>query len=660
MADTYYVDKTTGDDGDSGLTEELAWETINKVNISSFNAGDSILFKRGEIWREQLTVPSSGSDGSPITFGAYGSGADPIISGSDVVTTWTEATETEEWGNWPSGDYEGAGDWNFRVPVAADDLSIDGTRIRITVEGHSANATVITLAYIGEKAASGDAWDMESGTITQITFNTGNPGDTLSAGETVTSDWITYDFDKTKDYIISLGIEDYYRAWTDSGNGSHYKSAAQADAGTADVSGYTTAGTVVYALESLEVEDVLPNVWKATLATAPDPVLFDESGTITWGDGEKASAAACVDKYDWYHDDVADLLYTYSTTDPDSAYTNVEACIRGAGVRSGYQGAGWIVVDGIEAKNTKLQAIYAQDVDPWTVQNCTIHHAGVQGGSASDAILILSSDDSLVKDNLIYEAGSHGVFVLDCNDVIVEGNEVYNSHHANIDMHAIDAPSDGCIVRYNKVYWTSAISDTAHGIYAEGASGNDVTNLEIYYNIVSDASSGGSNNGIQIDAYVASASIYNNVSINSSLYSFYIVGAGTINIKNNIGVNTGGADHRVLRITDKTNKTLTNNNWKHTSGVAFAINGSTYTTLAAYQSGESLDQDSIDSDPLFTNPGSDDFTLQAASPCRDAGVDVGLTEDYAGDPVPQGSAPEIGAYELPVFAYFLGLEQVFV
>src|SRR3990172_8305754 len=63
--------------------------TIADVNLKSFSAGDSILFKKGETWREQLTVPSSGSSGSPITFGASGSGANPIISGSDIFTGFT-------------------------------------------------------------------------------------------------------------------------------------------------------------------------------------------------------------------------------------------------------------------------------------------------------------------------------------------------------------------------------------------------------------------------------------------------------------------------------------------------------------------------------------------------------------------------------------------
>jgi len=84
-ATTYYVDFTGGLDSNSGQTPELAWKTIAKINSSSFSAGDSILFKRGETWREQLTVPSSGSAGLPITFGAYGTGVNPIISGADLI-----------------------------------------------------------------------------------------------------------------------------------------------------------------------------------------------------------------------------------------------------------------------------------------------------------------------------------------------------------------------------------------------------------------------------------------------------------------------------------------------------------------------------------------------------------------------------------------------
>ncbi len=83
-ATTYYVDNclAVGNDRNNGTSPSTPWLTINKVNTSTFNPGDSILFENTCTWREQLTVPSSGSAGSPITFGAYGTGAAPIISGA--------------------------------------------------------------------------------------------------------------------------------------------------------------------------------------------------------------------------------------------------------------------------------------------------------------------------------------------------------------------------------------------------------------------------------------------------------------------------------------------------------------------------------------------------------------------------------------------------
>src|SRR4030067_801654 len=79
---TYYVDTAADGDAGAGTSEaaNVAWKTIAKVNASSFSAGDSILFKRGCCtWRGQRTPPSSGSVGRPLTFGAFGSGEEPLI-----------------------------------------------------------------------------------------------------------------------------------------------------------------------------------------------------------------------------------------------------------------------------------------------------------------------------------------------------------------------------------------------------------------------------------------------------------------------------------------------------------------------------------------------------------------------------------------------------
>jgi hypothetical protein len=49
--------------------------------------------------------------------------------------------------------------------------------------------------------------------------------------------------------------------------------------------------------------------------------------------------------------------------------------------------------------------------------------------------------------------------------------------------------------------------------------------------------------------------------------------------------------------------------------------------------------------PLFVNPGAKDFHLQVGSPAIDGGVDLGYDEDYDGTPIPQGNAPDMGAFE---------------
>jgi hypothetical protein len=49
--------------------------------------------------------------------------------------------------------------------------------------------------------------------------------------------------------------------------------------------------------------------------------------------------------------------------------------------------------------------------------------------------------------------------------------------------------------------------------------------------------------------------------------------------------------------------------------------------------------------PEFLDYAKQDFHLKPGSPAIDAGWDIGLSEDFDGTPVPQGKAPDIGAYE---------------
>lgn len=81
-ATNYYVDATDGNDDHTGKMENAAWHTLEKVNGTLFNPGDSILFKRGETWDGQLKIQSEGKANLFISIGDYGSGKKPEIKNS--------------------------------------------------------------------------------------------------------------------------------------------------------------------------------------------------------------------------------------------------------------------------------------------------------------------------------------------------------------------------------------------------------------------------------------------------------------------------------------------------------------------------------------------------------------------------------------------------
>lgn len=89
QATTYYFSQS-GSDSNNGLSTLSPKKTITHLNTLSIAAGDSILFKKGDTWSgEALTINDNGSEGSPIVYGAYGTGANPIITGFTSVTAWT-------------------------------------------------------------------------------------------------------------------------------------------------------------------------------------------------------------------------------------------------------------------------------------------------------------------------------------------------------------------------------------------------------------------------------------------------------------------------------------------------------------------------------------------------------------------------------------------
>jgi hypothetical protein len=90
-AATYYV-SPSGNDSNNGTSQAQAWRTVARAQqvAGNLQPGDQILFQRGGTYTGKLTVNANGSSGNPIIIGAYGTGNKPVISGSQVISNWTQ------------------------------------------------------------------------------------------------------------------------------------------------------------------------------------------------------------------------------------------------------------------------------------------------------------------------------------------------------------------------------------------------------------------------------------------------------------------------------------------------------------------------------------------------------------------------------------------
>jgi parallel beta-helix repeat protein len=92
-AANYYFSSEIGDDSRSFSQAQNAatpWKSINKLNsiMSSLSPGDKVFFRRGDTFYGTIQLNRSGQSGAPITFGAYGSGPDPILTTFVRLSNW--------------------------------------------------------------------------------------------------------------------------------------------------------------------------------------------------------------------------------------------------------------------------------------------------------------------------------------------------------------------------------------------------------------------------------------------------------------------------------------------------------------------------------------------------------------------------------------------
>jgi hypothetical protein len=89
----YYLDPA-GNDNNNGASPATAWQTLSKINNTTFLPGDRILLKASGTWNGQLWPKGSGSSSSPIIIDQYGTGNKPVINGQGTNYPSTLITGT--------------------------------------------------------------------------------------------------------------------------------------------------------------------------------------------------------------------------------------------------------------------------------------------------------------------------------------------------------------------------------------------------------------------------------------------------------------------------------------------------------------------------------------------------------------------------------------
>lgn len=95
MATNYYL-SASGNDGNKGTTLSQPWKSITRLNQQILKPGDKVLFKKGDTFFGEIVVKQSGSSKQAITISAYGTGANPIITGAIKLHNFT-AYNTHLW-----------------------------------------------------------------------------------------------------------------------------------------------------------------------------------------------------------------------------------------------------------------------------------------------------------------------------------------------------------------------------------------------------------------------------------------------------------------------------------------------------------------------------------------------------------------------------------
>ena len=139
-ANTYYMSNSGNDNYSSAQAQNPAtpWASISQLNsfLDNLNSGDIILFNRSDVFYGTIKPIADG-----VTFGAYGSGANPVITGLRTISSWRAL---------------GSNIWEADVPGGLATLNMVIINGVLTPMGRYPNADAPNGGYLKYESAVGN------------------------------------------------------------------------------------------------------------------------------------------------------------------------------------------------------------------------------------------------------------------------------------------------------------------------------------------------------------------------------------------------------------------------------------------------------------------------------------------------------------------------